>query len=302
MPEEAVAVHQKHVRRLAAIDPLVRVGQLDLTGDADVEWAPDRQAVAVVDVRDTDPDSEAGLWGDDRVVRVQLRAASDEAAAGTTELLRRAHRPEAGAGMTHVSVAARDTALVRPLVHAGFAPNSVLAVHRLSRADVQRPESSDEVVVRVAQPSDLDAVVAGHVAVQAFDAHIGTLPERPDAERVMRPLAERALRDRPSWNWVAEQAGSIVGVCQMEPPDDAQWVAGEVVSPVTAYLAVLHVDPAARGLRVGSRLVAAAHLRAVAAGAQVVLLHHAATNPLSAPFWGRAGYRPLVTGWARRAQ
>jgi ribosomal protein S18 acetylase RimI-like enzyme len=302
MHEGAVEVHEKHVRRLAGIDPLVRVGRLDLAGDAVVDWTPDRQAVAVLDVRDTDPGSEAGLWGEDRVVRVQLRAASDEAASATTELLRRAHLPEAGAGMTHISVAARDTAMIRPLVRAGFAPNSVLAVHRLSRADVQRPESSDEVVIRVAEAADLDAVVAAHVAVQAFDAHIGSLPERPGAEQVMRPLAEQALRDRPGWNWVAEQAGSVVGVCQMEPPDDAGWVASEVASPVTAYLAVLHVDPAARGLRVGSRLVAAAHLRAVAAGAQVVLLHHAAANPLSAPFWGRAGYRPLVTGWARREQ
>jgi GNAT superfamily N-acetyltransferase len=101
---------------------------------------------------------------------------------------------------------------------------------------------------------------------------------------------------------VAELDGAVVGVCQMEPPEDAQWVAGEVASPSTAYLAEMYVDPGSRGQQVGSRLVAAAHLRASAAGAHVVVLHHSAMNPLSTPFWARAGYRPLVTGWARRVR
>ena len=119
---------------------------------------------------------------------------------------------------------------------------------------------------------------------------------------MIRPGVEKALRERPGWTWVAEQDGAVVGVCQMEPPEDASWIAGEVASPSTAYLADLYVDPASRGQQVGTRLVAAAHLRATAAGAHMVVLHHSATNPLSTPFWARAGYRPLVTGWARRVR
>jgi hypothetical protein len=30
------------------------------------------------------------------------------------------------------------------------------------------------------------------------------------------------------------------------------------------------------------------------------LLHYEQTNPLSAPFWSRQGYRPLWTSWESR--
>src|SRR4051794_21307654 len=212
MSDPVAQVHDAHVRRLAGIDPLVRVAGLDMTCEASVEWSPDRQAVALVDVRETDPESEAGLWVDDRVVRLQVRAASDEAAAAIGELLARARRIGADVGPTHVSVPSRDTAIIGPLLRAGFAPNAVLAVHRLTRADVRPPAAGeqDDVVVREARPDDLDAVVAGNVAVQAHDAHLGGLPDRPGAERVIRPGVEKALRERPGWTWVAEQYGAVV--------------------------------------------------------------------------------------------
>ena len=35
-------------------------------------------------------------------------------------------------------------------------------------------------------------------------------------------------------------------------------------------------------------------------GVNITLLHYAQLNPLSAPFWGRMGYRPLWTGWEVR--
>jgi hypothetical protein len=257
-PAELAQVHEAHVRRLAAIDPLVRVRELDVTSRASdewrEEWSADRQAVALVDVRETDPSSEPALWVEDRIVRLQLRAATDEAAHDALDLLERAGRA-GGPGTTYVSVASRDTALIAPLIRAGFAPKAVLAVHRLPRPELRSAtRDAGRATVRTAVPADLDTVVAANVAVQAFDAYVGSLPTRPDAEQVIRPHVEQALRDRAGWNWVAEQDGSVV---------------------------------------------AAAHLRATAAGAQVVALHHAASNPLSAPFWGRAGYRPLVTTWAR---
>ncbi len=83
------------------------------------------------------------------------------------------------------------------------------------------PAARVDVVVREARPDDLDAVVAANVAVQAYDAALGSLPDRPDSERVIRPGVEKALRERPGWTLVAEQDGAVVGVCQMEPPEDA---------------------------------------------------------------------------------
>jgi len=37
-----------------------------------------------------------------------------------------------------------------------------------------------------------------------------------------------------------------------------------------------------------------------AVGALATLLHYEQTNPLSAPFWARHGYRPLWTSWEAR--
>src|SRR3954452_15512449 len=207
MLEAVREVHEAHVRRLAGVDPLVRVTDVDVTSRSSAEWSPDEQALVLADVRETDPDSDAALWAEERVVRLQVRAATDRAAAACTDLLERGHRITGGTLTTHVSVASRDTALVGPLVRAGFAPNAVLAVHRLSRTDARPAEQDGAVVVRQAGPGDLEDVVAAHVAVQAFDARLGSLPERPGSERVIRPAVETALRERPGWCWVAERDG-----------------------------------------------------------------------------------------------
>src|SRR3954452_24917232 len=144
MSDPVAQVHDAHIRRLAGLDPLVRVGSLDVTSEACVEWSADGAAVALVDVRETDPESEAGLWVDDGVVRLQVRAATDEAAAAIGDLLERAHGIGAEVGTTHLGVASRDTAMIRPLLRAGFAPNAVLAVHRLTRPDVRPPTENEQ--------------------------------------------------------------------------------------------------------------------------------------------------------------
>ena len=54
------------------------------------------------------------------------------------------------------------------------------------------------------------------------------------------------------------------------------------------------------GLRsggIGAALATHVHGHLDAAGVQRTLLHYAAMNPLSAPFWSRCGYRPLWTTW-----
>jgi len=41
------------------------------------------------------------------------------------------------------------------------------------------------------------------------------------------------------------------------------------------------------------------HAELDAEGIGALLLHYTAANPLSAPFWSRCGYRPLLTAWTR---
>ena len=41
------------------------------------------------------------------------------------------------------------------------------------------------------------------------------------------------------------------------------------------------------------------HAELDAEGIAAILLHYAAVNPLSGPFWSRCGYRPLFTNWTR---
>ena len=42
-----------------------------------------------------------------------------------------------------------------------------------------------------------------------------------------------------------------------------------------------------------------AHAHLDASGVATTVLHHAVPNPLSAPFWARQGYRPVLTQWVR---
>ena len=156
-------------------------------------------------------------------------------------------------------------------------------------------------LVRPATPQDLESVVAAGVAVHVFDGLAGVLPERPDAGTVLREGAAESLAEHPGWCWVAVQDGHVVGVCEVKPPGAALWATSWVAGDApTAYLALMHVAARERGRGIGRALVAAAHQQVAASGATRVVLHHGATNPLSVPFWGRAGYRPLVSGWLRQ--
>ena len=295
-------MHVEHVRRVELVDPSVRLPDLDLASDGrEVLLTEDGEALAVAEPLHTDPTTTPGLWVDEDVHRLQLRCTARADRAAMTALLRRAASVLTPARPAHLLAASRDTAVIRPLLAAGFTPATVLALHRLGRLTPEQP--AGEVRVRVATPDDAEAIVAASVAVQAYDSEVGVLPERPRSAEVFGPDVESALKEHPGWCWVAERAGRVVGVCEMEPPEAAKWVTGTVNPPsdgsTTAYLGMLHVADHERGGGVGTRLVRAAHARAIDAGAGQVVLHHSAANPLSVPFWGRAGYRPLLTGWAR---
>ena len=76
-------------------------------------------------------------------------------------------------------------------------------------------------------------------------------------------------------------------------------VAGAVVRGPVAYVVLLHVADEARGAGLGAALVDAAleRVRDEHGRDTVVLLHHGVLNPLSAPFWARHGFRPVLTTW-----
>lgn len=298
-------VHAAHVERVAGIDPVLRLGLPDPSDAATVLTAGSRVA-ALADVTEVDPTSSAGLWVAARTHRLVLRCAEGSTAAEVDDVLDDfdalvdADPAASGADVVaSVSIASRDVGLVGLLVARGFVPGTVLALNRDVRTDVPIAPAAGA-AVRPAVASDLDEVLRAHVAVQAFDARFGSVPRRRGVAAVVRPALVGAMTGHPGWQWVAEVDGRVVGVCQLEPPEEVGWVTGAVDAGRVAYLTLLHVDPGTRGGGVGQALVGTAHAHARAQGVDAVLLHHGGLNPLSAPFWARAGYRPVVTGWVRR--
>jgi len=94
----------------------------------------------------------------------------------------------------------------------------------------------------------------------------------------------------------------VVAYLSVEWPSAAAWVSGQVGGDKTrvAYIGCLSVAPGGRGGGIGAALVGHVHRELDAAGIQTTVLHYAALNPLSVPFWSRCGYRPLWTGWEVR--
>ncbi|KAA2253870.1 GNAT family N-acetyltransferase [Solihabitans fulvus] len=151
--------------------------------------------------------------------------------------------------------------------------------------------------MRRADLADLDAVVALHLAETRYAEQVSGTAERANTEALFREVCAAALAvDRP-WVWVAEHDGEVIGVTRMEPPSESSWFAPLVAAAPAAYLSCQSVAERHRGGGVGAALIRRAHAAADRAGAAAILLHHAALNPLSAPFWNRCGYRPLWTNW-----
>jgi DNA-binding MarR family transcriptional regulator len=114
----------------------------------------------------------------------------------------------------------------------------------------------DEVTLRDPEPGDLGWIVAAHGTLYAREHGWDVSFERLVAEIVG---ALDPPRDRV---WIAVRAGRPVGCIACVHGDD----------PDTVKLRILLVDPAARGLGVGARLVAACIAHARASGARRVVL------------------------------
>jgi GNAT superfamily N-acetyltransferase len=250
---------------------------------------------------DPDPDSLTAAWTAARLHRLDAHLAGDDPATALGALLDRCASAFGPAGDADSAVEvfwpSRDAAPVLALTRRGFGPATVVAVRRTGGADAPPPPGVD---IRPLRPADVDAATELHLGIVRYDAQFGAVGERAStAARMRESLAEQARQPVPT-AWVAEQAGRPVGLCEVELPATAGWIGGLCATAPTGYLGAMFVDPAARGGGIGAALHAQADAALLAAGATHTLLHHAAPNPLSTPFWYGHGYRPLWTSWLRR--
>jgi GNAT superfamily N-acetyltransferase len=193
----------------------------------------------------------------------------------------------------------RDVSGINALLKHGMQPIAVLAVRPAGRP-AGGGDIPPGVVIRQARPDDLDAVTELEMGVIRFDAQFGAAIMRPATEALVDEDTRRALTERPEWIWVAERDSRVVGLVNVQPPEESAWIAFMTRPGTTVYLQTMFVRPDERSGGLGAALVKHAHDELDARGISTTLLHHAQLNPLSAPFWNRMGYRPLWTCWETR--
>jgi GNAT superfamily N-acetyltransferase len=212
--------------------------------------------------------------------------------------------PEAAAADTAAVIAwpSRAVAESATLLRRGFAARTILAARPVSRSGgpASLTQTGPGIRVRQAGLADLDTVTRLGLEVIRFDEHFGTLVERPDTPGALRRDAGAALAAPDPWVWVAEHAGTPIGMLYAQQPEQARWMAPMVGLAPAAYVDLMYVQPDERGRGAGHALVDQLHQKASAAGVAVMLLHYDLLNPFSGPFWGRQGYRPLWNIWELR--
>lgn len=194
---------------------------------------------------------------------------------------------------------ARDITGVRPLRRHGLQPQSVLAVRGRGRG-VPPSLPPRDVTVRLADLDDVAAVVSLVMEEHRYEEHFGGVFIQPETAEQTRRVVTRALGERPSWVWIAEQRGRPTGLLWVLPPHRARWISPLVNAAPAAYVGYMVVAQEVRGRGIGTVLVNQAHHAMDAHGFDASLLHYAIQNPLSGPFWHRMGYRPLWTTWEVR--
>jgi GNAT superfamily N-acetyltransferase len=271
------------------------------------------------------PGSLELTWGAATRFRLTVQTAGPDAAGALDQLLSRWHThlaavPEAGADDTAAVVTwpSRDVDGPLPLLRHGLAPRAVIAARpagrraagprgpggtRLGRAAdgaAAFPAPGRGVQIRRAGSADIDTVVRLGMETVRFDAHFGTVIERPWSAQALRREAGPLLAGPGGWAWLAEHDGEPAGLLYAEPPEAASWIAPMAGPAPVAYLELMYVPPAERGRGTAPALAGHLHREADAAGVAVTLLHYEQVNPLSGPFWSRQGYRPLWTSWEAR--
>jgi GNAT superfamily N-acetyltransferase len=201
----------------------------------------------------------------------------------------------------------RDIDGLNVMLAHGLTPLNIVAAKRLRPGPLRPgPTASTQqappggLKISRATPADLD-VLAGHATAEiGYDAHFGGVIERPHTGAAMRIYLADLLSDPQPWVWVAERAGTVIGLLAAEPPSTATWIAPLTSLSPVAYLMSAYVDPAERGSGIGRALTDEFHRAADGEGVGVVLLHYELFNPRSGPFWSQQGYRPLWTALEAR--
>jgi GNAT superfamily N-acetyltransferase len=280
-----------HRERVRAADPLVAITDL---GEDLIETA---NAIGAPSVATADPNARSVHWGPLTTYTLRARVAGDNPADSLGHLLDRwisTLDTEPGSGLV-VSWPSRDNAPVAALVRRGFAPRSVLAVRVSSASAGGQPSAG----VRRAVADDLDAMCRLYLELIAYEAQFGWVPVLSSTPAAARAELEEKLARDDGWCWLAEPDGEVVGMLAVHRPDHAGWIAPAVEASPVAYVGSMYARPGSRGRGIGAALAGHAHAEVAAAGVETVLVHYAAPNPLSVPFWSRQGYRPLVTAWGR---
>jgi GNAT superfamily N-acetyltransferase len=270
------------------------------------------------------PDSLDATWGAARRFQLAARVAGPDVGAALDELLSRwrdhlATVPEAGEADSAAVVTwpSRDVSGVQALLRHGLVPLAVVAARVTDRAGagtvVPGPGPGDGdgdgdaaeaaaagLRIRRAGPADLDVGVALGLETVRFDALFGGVVERPQTPQALRREAAAALAEPQPWVWLAEAGGTATGMAWAERPAAAGWIAPLTSRAPVAYILLAGVEAGQRGQGAGAALAARALQEIAAAGVAVTLLHYAVPNPLSVPFWGARGYRPLWTVWEAR--
>jgi hypothetical protein len=321
--DDASSVIAHVTRRWQGIDPLLPdpVAPAADCGARLIVTGPDGQpaAAGVCEHWEGGPDELDLAWGAARRFQLTAWTAGPDMGPALDRLLslwrdHLAGLPGAGAPDTAAVVTwpCRDVGGIAALVRHGLAPFAVVAARVTGRhAHHGGPPEGGESAgaagtghqglrIRRATPADIDTVVGLGMEVIRFDAHFADVIDRPSTAAALRREAEGLLAGPECWTWLAERDGSVTGMVAAQRPEAAGWIAPMVRQAPSAYLMFGFVQPTERASGVGARLTARLHRDIEAAGVAVTLLHYEQTNPLSAPFWSRQGYRPLWTSWETR--
>ncbi len=266
------------------------------------------------------PGSLELTWGAASRFRLTARTAGPDAGGALDELIAlwRSHLasvPEAAADDTAAVITwpTRDVSGPRALLRHGLASRAVIAARpagrrRAGQALADEPAGRGRLPaavppgdqIRRASPADIDTVVRLGMETVRFDAHFGTVIERPWSAEALRQETVPLLADPDAWIWLADRGGEPAGLLYAEKPEVASWIAPMAGAKPVSYLELMYLQPGERGQGLAPVLVERLHQAADAAGVAVTLLHYEQVNPLSGPFWSRQGYRPLWTTWEAR--